>query len=240
MPLTKARGNMYPWVTHTHTHLGGECPHKCSYCYVNGMSSKPSVAAKYTGPLRLIEKEFEINYGKGKTIFMEHCNDVFAEGAMPFVGPIIHHAMLNPNNTYVWQTKNPRGFRRFDFPCNSIFGCTIETNRKIACSLAPSPENRVAPMIWARQIYGRTFITIEPIMDFDVDEFGQLLVDIRPTFVNIGADSKGHNLPEPTAINIFALMAKLRANRIEVRLKTNLQRLINPKARRSAPKEPTR
>jgi hypothetical protein len=24
MPLTKSAGNMYPWVSHTHTHLGGE------------------------------------------------------------------------------------------------------------------------------------------------------------------------------------------------------------------------
>ena len=32
MGLTKSKGNMYPWVTHTHANLGGECPHKCRYC----------------------------------------------------------------------------------------------------------------------------------------------------------------------------------------------------------------
>lgn len=31
MSLKKSTGNMYPWVTHTHTHLGGECSHKCVF-----------------------------------------------------------------------------------------------------------------------------------------------------------------------------------------------------------------
>ena len=35
MPLVKSTGNMYSWVDCMHTHLGGECPHKCSYCYAN-------------------------------------------------------------------------------------------------------------------------------------------------------------------------------------------------------------
>jgi hypothetical protein len=228
---------MYPWVTHTHTHLGGECPHKCSYCYVKDMSSKPSVAAKYTGPLRLIEKEFAVNYGSGKVIFMEHCNDVFADDAMRFVGRILCHTARYPDNQYVWQTKNPSGYRRWCLPRDSLFGCTIETNRYIDCSLAPSPEQRAGPMIWLRQTFSRTFITVEPIMDFDLESFGGLLLDIRPNFVNIGADSKGHNLPEPSAEKILSLIANLKAHDIHVRQKPNLQRLLNPPAPRSAAKE---
>lgn len=41
MALTKSKGNMYPWVTHTHTHLRGECPHGCRYCYVQAMERGP-------------------------------------------------------------------------------------------------------------------------------------------------------------------------------------------------------
>ena len=36
MGMVKSKGNMYDWVTHMHTHLGGECGHECSYCYLNG------------------------------------------------------------------------------------------------------------------------------------------------------------------------------------------------------------
>jgi len=76
MSLKKSNGNMYPWVTHTHSHLGGECPHACTYCYVdNPRFGRP---AKYTGPIRLLEDEFKVNYGTGRTIFVENCNDLFA------------------------------------------------------------------------------------------------------------------------------------------------------------------
>ncbi len=68
MPLKKSSGNMYPWVTHTHNHLGGECPHRCSYCYVdNPRFGRP---ARYTGPVRVIPDEFKVRYGTGRTIFI--------------------------------------------------------------------------------------------------------------------------------------------------------------------------
>lgn len=71
---------MYPWVTHTHSHLAGECPHRCSYCYVQAMAKRsPALKERFSGPLRLIEKELDVNYGTGKTIFVEHMNDLFAE-----------------------------------------------------------------------------------------------------------------------------------------------------------------
>ena len=69
MPLNKSKGNMYKFVSHTHSHLGGECPHKCIYCYVDSFRHR---VPKYQGELRLIEKELEVNYGKGKAIFIEH------------------------------------------------------------------------------------------------------------------------------------------------------------------------
>lgn len=100
---------MYPWVTHTHTHLGGECPHRCSYCYVNSFPfGRPE---KYKGPLRLIEKEFSMKYGGGKTIFIEHCNDLFAEDvSRDFILAVIFHCKNWPSNAYVFQTKNPHGY----------------------------------------------------------------------------------------------------------------------------------
>jgi len=76
MPLQKSKGNMYPWVSNCHSHLGGECEHHCVYCYVE--HSKFGRPEKYKGILRLIEEEFSVKYGSGKTIFMEHCNDLFA------------------------------------------------------------------------------------------------------------------------------------------------------------------
>ena len=75
--------------------------------------------------------------------------------------------------------------------------------------------------------YLRTFITIEPIMDFDVPVIGQWLMEIRPEFINIGADSKRHGLPEPSADKIMALIDVLNAAGIEIREKHNLERLLS-------------
>ena len=70
-----------------------------------------------------------------------------------------------------------------------------------------------------------TFITIEPILDFSVAEFADMIKYANPTFVNIGADSKNHGLPEPTFDKIMQLYEKLISAGIEVRKKVNLERL---------------
>jgi protein gp37 len=150
---------MYPWVTHTHCHLGGECPQRCSYCYVNSFPfGRPE---KYKGQLRLIEKEFDVQYGIGKTIFVENCNDLFA-------------------------TNVPQEF------INKII----------------------------------KFVTIEPVLDFDVDVLAGWIAEIRPEFLNLGADSKRNNLPEPTVEKVMELVDKLKEYGIELREKHNLQRLL--------------
>jgi len=235
MSLKKSVGNMYPWVTHTHCHLGGECPHKCSYCYVdNPRWGRP---AKYTGPLRLIEKAFSVRYDKVTlekddgtypgVIFIENCNDLFAADVpQPFINKIVHHCLRYPDNTYVFQTKNPARYLTMDalFPSSSIFGCTIETNRDIPeIGKAPRPIERYESM---KKLPGRKFITVEPILDLDPPVMAGWIADIAPEFVNIGADSKGHHLPEPTPGKVRHLIALIEKAGIEIREKHNLNRML--------------
>lgn len=225
MSLNRSTGNMYDWVTHTHCHLGGLCPHRCVYCYVdNPRFGRP---AKYQGELRLIEDEFNVKYGKGRTIFIEYCNDLFAKKVpTEFINRILGHCQTWPENTYVYQTKNPGRYLTIDdslFPPNSIFGTTIETNRDIpGIGGAPRPHDRMVAMC---SIKGRKFVTIEPVLNFDVDILAEWIARIRPEFTNLGADSKGHGLPEPTVDKINALVQKLDEYGIELRVKHNLGRL---------------
>jgi DNA repair photolyase len=234
MPLTKSRGNMYPWVTHTHAHLGGECPHECSYCYVGGL--RWGLPAKYIWPIRLLEEELGVNYGSGRTIFIEHCNDLFAE-LVPsvFILAILRHCKSYPN-TYVFQTKNPaRLVRHFleELPAQCIVGATIESDRHFPEIMghAPPPSERCAAMVslgW-RAPHLRTFVTCEPILDFNEPILLRWLHDIGPEFVNIGADSKRHGLPEPPPQKIRDLVTHLPIHGVrDVRIKSNLSRLIGP------------
>ena len=227
MPLKKSKGNMYPWVTHTHSHLGGQCPHKCTYCYVQA-TEKRAKTGRYVGPVRLIEDEFAVNYGKDKTIFIEHMNDLFAKDVPnDFIRQIIAHCLRYPNNTYMFQTKNPQKIFKWMLflPQNSIIGTTIETNREeYKTSEAIPVSMRHFHMCQIPSNFKR-FVTIEPVLDFDVDILASWIANIKPDFVNLGADSKGHDLPEPTVEKIMKFVEKLKSYGIELREKYNLQRL---------------
>jgi len=232
MPLKESHGNMYPWVTHMHTHLAGECRHKCSYCYVG--RTRAGRPEKYTGAPRILEKEFAVNYGRGRTIFIEHMNDLFGPGIeAPWIIRILDHCRAFQENTYVFQTKNPGRADDFldGFPDNVLFGTTIETNHRIPQSQAPPPIERYRAMQSLKQrglgCFFKTFglfITIEPIMAFDLPPLMNWIKEISPAFVNIGADSKGCGLPEPTALEVRQLIDSLSTAGIVIRKKMNLGR----------------
>jgi len=229
MPLKKVitGSNMYQgWVTHTHSHLGGECPHKCIYCYVQ--KNRWGVHPRYQGSVRLIEKEFDVNYDTGNTIFIEHMNDMFAQGISDrYINRILSHCEDFSSNKYVFQTKNPmRAWGMvYNFPPDFIIGTTIESNRIYEeISKAPIPFFRFMGM--QKFIGMETFVTIEPILDFDVDVLIQWLVALQPSFVNIGADSKHCGLPEPSNEKVKQLISGLSARGITIKKKTNLGRLL--------------
>ena len=227
MPLKKSKGNMYLWLSHTHSFLGGECVHKCKYCYID--NPRFGRAERYKGETRLIEKEFDTNYGEGKTIFIEHMNDLFATNVPDtFIARIIDHCLRFPKNTYVFQTKNPGRYNKFlcIIPPNSILGTTIETNRDMSnVSKAPPAKERYEAM---KELKFRKFLTMEPVLRFDVDVMVKWISEIKPEFFNIGADSKGHGLIEPTYSEIVKLTDTLRDKYgIKIIEKHNMQRLID-------------
>ncbi len=232
MPLTKAKGNMYPWVTHTHTHLAGECPHKCRYCYVQAIEQRFGTG-RYMGELRFVDDELDVRYGMDRTIFVEHCNDLWAE-AVPaeWIMCVLRHCNEWPQNEYVFQSKNPGRFTKWlhQMPTHRLLGCTIETtDEEIAAAVsdAPPPWQRRHDIGYLRSLqHERVFVTIEPILDGDMQLLAEWLSLIAPEFVNIGADSKATDLPEPPAEKVLELITGLKAAGIEIRRKRNLGRLL--------------
>lgn len=231
MALVKANGNMYGWVTHMHTHLRGPCPHQCVYCYARlPARGHPS---QQSGPLRFLQEELTVRYGNGKVIFVDHKNDLWADAIpLDWQRAVLSHCCRWPLNEYVFQTKNPSGYHRFlsadgQIPPLAFLGATIETNRPdVLVSLAPPPLERAAFMCGIR--CRPKFVTVEPVMRFDLGRLVDLICSVTPEFVNLGADSKGNYLPEPTAGEISALIRELRTCKIELRLKNNLRRILGP------------
>lgn len=210
MGMNKQTGHMYPFVTHTWNPIRGICPHKCSYCYMKGFVK---------GEPRFIEKEMDTDLGAGNFIFVGSSIDMFTnEILFRWIEQTIDHCDRFLN-TYLFQSKNPANMLDWDYPIKTILGTTLETNRETP-SIAPLTIERYEAMA---AYDGRKMVSIEPIMDFD-DEFIDWIRAIKPEFVSIGADSKGHHLPEPSPDKLKALINELKGF-TEVRLKSNLRRL---------------
>ena len=71
----------------------------------------------------------------------------------------------------------------------------------------------------------RKMVSIEPILDFDLLTMVGWIKAVKPEFVSIGADSKGHHLPEPSTGKLQRLCDELRMI-TEVKVKSNLVILI--------------
>ena len=232
MPLNKSTGNMYDFITHTWNTIKGECPHGCSYCYMKRWGKQPS--------LHFDEKELKTDLGKGNFIFVGSSCDMFAESipenwVNQTITKIEYDDPYNDKNKYLFQTKNPHRF----FDCfyarysedmgryaSYYFCTTLETNRhyKNIMDSAPPVNERVC---WTREIPFDKYITVEPIMDFDLPEFIKMIKSCDPVQVNIGADSspKRNKLPEPPREKILALIEELEKFTVVVQ-KKNLARLL--------------
>lgn len=86
---------------------------------------------------------------------------------------------------------------------NAVFCTTIETNRDdFSISQAPSMIERATAMARMKELGFQTYVTAEPLMDFDLDEMVNLLLMAKPNQVNLGKNSNYLvQLPEPTPRN---------------------------------------
>ena len=213
---------MYPWVTHTWNTIKGECPHDCTYCYMKRWGKQKAV--------RFDEKELNTDLGSGNFIFIGSSCDVFAESIPEeWIKKTLKHCEKY-DNKYLFQSKNPWRILDFIDACvisdKSVVCTTMETNRfypEIMGNCPPVSDRSFALHELSKVI--KTYITIEPIMDFDIDEFVITLRNCNPSQVNIGADSGSNDLPEPSKEKILQLIDELKKF-TTIDQKRNLQRLL--------------
>jgi len=178
--------------------------------------------------VRLDEKELKTDLGEGNFIFVGSGTDMFAQSVPDeWIVRVMTYCKMYYNQ-YLFQSKNPGRFMFFDKPENSVLGTTIETNRLYEDIIGMSPHvSQRAYYMTSLKRYGfKRMVTIEPILDFDLSEFVGMIKEIGPDWVNIGADSKGHGLPEPDRFKIAQLINSLKEF-TTVNLKSNLWRLMD-------------
>jgi len=188
--------------------------------------------------LRLDEKELKTDLGEGNFIFVGSSTDMFASTVPSWwISAVLDRCWqaaidvpIDLLNEYLFQSKNPVRFMASFIASRlrrikPILGTTIETNRpNYGLSKAPDVYARAAAMQRLSDGGFWTMVTIEPIVDFDLEPLVELVKRCAPAWVNIGADSQRHNLPEPSSDKIQALIEGLESF-TEVKLKTNLNRL---------------
>ena len=131
---------------------------------------------------------------------------------------------------YLLQTKNPQ--RVLDY----IDACVI-TEKCIVCTTiesdsyypnimknSPQPMQRSIAMQELSEVID-TYVTIEPILEFNLEHMATMIKRCNPKQVNIGADSNRNNLPEPPPEKIHELIQELEKFTI-VHKKNNLKRLF--------------
>jgi len=218
--LRKSKGNMYGFVTHTYNPIKGKCTHNCCYCYMKRFPQRD---------LRIDGSEFKTDLGIDNYIFVGSSTDIFAEDVKDEWIKKTFDKCKQHRNKYLFQSKNTMKMAHYVllFPKNSVIGTTIETNRDYALSEAPNRKQRSVGLRELGKSF-ETMVTIEPIFDFDLNEFVALIKEARPKWVNIGADSnnkKDYKYPEPSQDKVIKLIEELKKF-TDVRKKHNLNRLL--------------
>lgn len=232
MKLNVSKGNMYEFITHTWNPIKGKCFHDCAYCYMKEINPNPT-------QVHLVEDEFIGFFPANTFIFIDSSADLFAvdvpdewiNRVLDFCHDNTEHFQPSERPRFLIQTKNPARILDFiNHPLlaperKQIVACTtIETNRHYPDIMnnAPLPQHRAKAMAEIAKCGIKTYVTIEPIMDFDLDELVELIKMCKPEQVNIGKNtSKLIQLPEPTRFAVANLIFHLICS-TKIKIKKNV------------------
>ena len=209
----------------TYNPLGGECQHKCRYCYVGTLKKMfPGVREKYSGIPRIKDKWLnEIKkFTKDDYVFVCDMTDLFGYWVPTQLIQTILDAVRKSPAKFLLLTKYPQRYidiisLGINIPSNCVLGCTIESD--IDHLITVPVKNRLRAMADLSAMGYPIMISIEPIMEYTTG-FLYDLFRIDPEFVAVGYDNYGNKLPEPCLAKTMGLIAALEQAGIKVYRKT--------------------
>jgi len=230
--LNKAKGRMFKSVGWTWNPVSG-CDHGCAYCWARMMTEQYH---------RSFEPQFRESYLKdrmpndGSWIFVCSTGDLFCPGMKDdWIYKVLYRIQREKgNNKFLLTTKNPFSFLAFYLELEKmkdklILGTTIETNRDTPWTKAPPTKERKEHLWTMRSSGFKTFLSLEPLADFDFNDLMSWIVAIDPAAVEIGLENYTHFTTRPPDTKIRNLKANLDALEIPYILKDNLAYLEEAK-----------
>jgi hypothetical protein len=161
-----------------------------------------------------------------KTIFA--CEDGDISFAKPEFMAKVFEVMCNDRKKRNWlmQSKNPGCFKQYlsQLPENTYLITTFETNRDTIKQISKAPLASKRLCDFKALQWDNKFVTVEPIMDFDLEEFADMILSVKPKCVFICYNSKPDKvkLPEPSKEKTMELILRVESKGVKVLTKNML------------------
>ncbi|RLI86574.1 MAG: hypothetical protein DRP01_03990 [Archaeoglobales archaeon] len=216
---------MFPIVDFTCNPVTG-CLHYCKYCYARRLAeTRLKNVPRYRKGFvpRINSREFRKRFCKNDIVFLCDMGDLFGDFIpREWIFKVLRYVKGFPKTYFLLLTKNPKRYHEFleYFPDNVVLGATIETNRddlyiKHNISKAPLPSERYKAM--SSLDFGLKFVSIEPILEFDLEVLVKWIKEIDPVIVFVGYDNHNFKLPEPPYLDTLNLISMLEEFTIVIR-----------------------
>ncbi len=187
------------------------CLFNCSYCNARKAAlTRFKHIERYKDGFKphLVESELNRKFKPGQFIFVAYMGDI-SFASTEEVNQITTRIRQFPKSNFLLCTKDPSCFQRWhlNISPNIYLGTTIETNRDYNLTKAPAPIERF------RQLTGyphnAKFLSIEPIMDFDLDHLLGWVGLLQPDIIEVGYDNYNNHLIEPKLDKTLELIQRL-------------------------------
>jgi hypothetical protein len=155
-----------------------------------------------------------------KTIFA--CEDGDISFAKPEFMAKVFDVMRSDtkNRNWLLQSKNPKCFGQYlnQLPQNTYLVTTFETNRNTTKEISKAPLTSKRHADFKALKWDKKFVTVEPVMDFDLEPFAEMILSVKPKCVFIGYNSKPDKvkLPEPSKEKTLELIKRLESKGVKV------------------------
>lgn len=172
------------------------CNFNCSYCWARKLAETRLKSSYPNGfiPTTHLDR-FNKRFKPDDFVFVCSMGDISFAPSVVW-NQVYITAQNHPDTRFLLCTKNPLVYQKLAWRLDNVYyGVTIETDKNYKVSWAMRPLDRY--LAFKEVNHPHKFLSIEPVMSFNLDVFVGWIADIKPEIIEIGADNYHNNLPEP-------------------------------------------